>query len=374
MYTYFDYSSTTPINEEVLKSYYKVLKEHYVNSDSLYPRGIKVNNLMEKSRENIASLLKVLSKEVIFTSSGSEANNLAIKGVALKRKEFGKHIISSNVEHSSVINSLKWLEKHLGFEITYLPVNQNGVIEIEDLKKALRKDTILVSIMYVNNESGAIMPIQQIKEEVRKYPNCYLHCDCVQAIGKMDFDLSDIDLASISAHKIYGLKGSGVLIKKQHVQIADLISGGQQEFHLRGGTSNVAANVVLAKTLRLVLDAFKDNKTKIKQYHDYFVSELKKLDKVVINSPEDGCSGVVNFSCLTITSQVMMNALALKGFEVSAISTCDSSQTVSRVISAMYQDERRLKGTIRVSFSHLSSLDDIKRLLQAIKECIEDYG
>ena len=264
--------------------------------------------------------------------------------------------------------------KYHDFEVTYLPVNQDGVIEINDLIKALRKDTILVTIMYVNNESGAIMPIEEIKKIVRKHPNCYLHCDCVQAVGKIDFDLRDIDMASISAHKIYGLKGSGVLIKKQHVQLAEVISGGNQEYALRGGTSNAAANIVFYKTLRLALEAFKSAGDKIKQYHDYLIQGLKKLDKVLINSPEDGCYSVVNFSCLTITSQVMMNALSLKGFEVSATSTCDSTTAVSRVISKMFQDEDRIKGTIRVSISHLHTLEDINRLLLAIKECIEDYG
>ncbi|NMA16556.1 MAG: cysteine desulfurase [Erysipelotrichia bacterium] len=374
MYTYFDHSSTTPVNDDVLSTYFKILQKYFVNSESIYPRGLEVNNLMEKSREKTASLLNVLPKEVIFTSSGSEANNLAIKGTALKRSNYGKHIISTSIEHSSVDKSLKWLEEHLDFEVTYLPVNQNGVIEIEDLKKALRKDTILVSVMYVNNESGAIMPIDEIKSIVRKYPNCYFHCDCVQAIGKIDFDLSDIDMASISAHKIYGLKGSGVLIKKQHVQISELLSGGQQEFHLRAGTSNAAVNIVFYKTLKKALEAYRDHRNRIKKYHDYLLEELKKLDKVVINSPENGCYGVINFSCLTITSQVMMNALSLKGFEVSAVSTCDSQVAISRVISKMFNDENRLKGTIRVSISHLHSFEDIKGLIEAIKECIEDYG
>ncbi|MGI6608327.1 MAG: cysteine desulfurase family protein [Erysipelotrichaceae bacterium] len=374
MSTYFDYASTTPVNDEVLNSYFKVQTDYFVNSQSIYPRGLEVNKLMEKSREKTASLLGVSAKEVIFTSSGSEANNLAIKGAALKRREYGKHIISSNVEHSSVENSLRWLKEYFGFEVTYLPVNQNGIIEIDDLIRALRKDTILVSIMYVNNESGAIMPIEEIKKVVRRYPDCYLHCDCVQALGKIDIDLTNIDMASISAHKIYGVKGSGVLIKKQHVQLAEVISGGSQEYNLRGGTSNAAANIVFSKTLRLALKAFRNNRDRIKEYHNYFIQELKKIDKVVINSPEDGCCGVVNFSCLTVTSQVMMNALALKGFEVSATSTCDSSLAVSRVISQMFKEENRLKGTIRVSISYLNTLDEIKRLLKAIKECIEDYG
>jgi len=374
MNKYFDYSSTTPVSNEILDSYYDVLKKYFVNSESLYPRGTEVNSLMEKSRAKIASLLNVLPKEVIFTGSGSEANNLAIKGTALKRSHLGKHIITTSVEHSSVANSCKWLQEYFGFEITYLPVNELGVISIDDLKNAIRKDTILVSVMYINNESGAIMPIEEIKPIVRKYPNCYFHVDCVQAMGKIAIDFNNIDMATISAHKLNGLKGSGILVRKQHVQLSPVISGGQQEYHLRGGTANAPANMVLAKTIRMVLEALKNDYSKVSALHDYLYSELEKLDNVVLNSPKNGSPFVVNFSCLKVTSQVMMNALAIKGFEVSAQSTCDSNEAKSRVIAQMFKDENRLKGTIRVSLSYSHCKEDVDALLEAIKESIKSYG
>ncbi len=371
---YFDYTSTTPVNAEVVATYTQILNKYYQNSESIYPSGIEVNNLLEKSRAQTASFLGVRPKEVIFTSCGSEANNLAIKGTAFKRQHLGKHIITTCVEHSSVINSCKWLEQYMGFEVTYLPVLQNGQVDLQQLKDALRDDTILVSIMMVNNESGAINPIDEIKQIVKKYRNCYLHVDCVQALGKMDIDLKDIDLASFSAHKINGLKGSGFLVKKQHIDIAPLISGGQQENHLRGGTNNSPTNMVLAKTIRLALEAYQKGYEQIVSKHDYLYQQLESTPHVVLNSPEDGCPYLINFSCLTITSQVMMNALAQRGFEVSAQSTCDSNDAVSRVISQMYHDTDRLKGTIRISISYSTTQEDIEDLLAAIKEIITLYG
>jgi len=372
--TYFDFTSTTPVHPEVMKTYQEVLEKYYQNSESLYPSGVKANSLMEKSRAQIAALLSVLPKEIVFTSGGSEANNLAIKGTALKRMKLGKHCITSCVEHSSVMNSFKWLEDYLGFEVTYLPVNQKGSINIEDLRKAMREDTILVSLMYVNNESGAINPLEEIKQIVRKYHNCYLHVDCVQAFGKMNIDLKDVDLASFSAHKIFGLKGSGFLMKKQHVDIAEVISGGQQEGHIRGGTANSPTNIVLGKTVRLAYEAFQANQKQVQENHDYLYKQLESIEHIVLNSAYEATPYLINFSCLTITSQVMMNALANKGFEVSAVSTCDSADAKSRVIEQMYNDENRLKGTIRISISYHTTRQEIDDLLTAIKEIVKIYG
>jgi len=371
---YFDNTSTTAVDPEVLKTYQHVLETYYINSEAIYPRGMEVKNLMEKSRSQIARFLAVQPKEIIFTSGGSEANNLAIKGTALARREVGRHIITSVAEHSSVINSCKWLEKYFGCEITYLPVNQQGSINIADLQAAIREDTILVSLMAVNNESGAINPLKEIKAVVKKHHNCYLHIDCVQALAKNEIDLSDVDLASFSAHKINGLKGSGFLMARQHVQLAEVISGGQQENHLRGGTANSPANMVLAKTMRIALEKQEKYHDQIVRLHDYLYQQLQKMDKVVVNSPADGTPYLINFSALTVTSQVMMNALAQRGFEVSAQSTCDSQDAYSKVISAMYKDPDRLKGTIRVSLNYEHQQSDIDELLKAIKEVIELYG
>ncbi len=375
MNKYFDYSSTTPLDDSLIPLYNDLLRKYYINSESLYPQGQKVENILQKARQRIADDMQVLAKEIIFTSGGSESNNLAIKGTALKCRNKGKHIISTIVEHSSVTNSLKWLQEYFGFEVTLLPVKSDGRIDLQDLKNAMRNDTILVSIMYVNNESGAIMPIEEVKKIVKKYPNCYLHVDCVQALGKINIDLTDIDMASFSAHKINGLKGSGFLVKKQHVMIAPLISGGQQEYHLRGGTANAPADILLAKTLDNALADLDSKLRKVQQLHDYLWEKLSVMDKIVINSPKDGSPYILNFSCLSITSQVMMNALAEFDIEVSAQSTCDSESAYSHVIAAMFKkDEKRLKGTIRVSLSYSHEISDIDELLSAIKECIRLYG
>ena len=375
MNKYFDYASTTFMSDENIQLYGKLLDKYKYNSESLYPNGINTDNALSRARRMIAEQLNVNEKEIIFTSCGSEANNMAIKGVALARRNKGKHIISTVVEHSSVENSLRWLEKYLDYEVTLLEVDQNGIVDVDKLASVIRNDTILVSVMMVNNESGAIMPIQQIKNIVKKYPNCYIHVDCVQALGKINVDLSDIDLASFSAHKIYGPKGSGFLMKKQHVNIAELISAGQQEFHLRGGTSNVAANVLLAK---LVCDATKNLDEKYRQVkvlHDYLYDKLADIDNVVLNSTKEGLPYIINFSCLKIGSQVMMNALSAKGFEVSAQSTCDSNAAVSKVIKAMYpRDLQRQKGTIRISLSENHTIQDCEQLIEAIKECVKQYG
>ena len=371
---YLDHASTTKPCQQVLDTYKQVLDKYYINSESIYPSGVAVNELMEKSRSQIADLLSVKSHEVIFTSGGSEANNLAIKGTALKRSHLGKHIITTAVEHSSVINSCKWLEQYFSFEVTYLPVDEKGCINIDDLKNALRDDTILVSIMYINNESGAIMDIDAVKKNVRSYRNAYLHVDCVQALGKIAIDLQDIDLASFSAHKINGLKGSGFLVKKQHVQLAEVISGGQQEFHLRGGTANACSNIVLAKTLRLALENLPEKQQKCQKLHDYLYQQLSNCDKVVINSSFEGSANIINFSCLTVTSQVMMNALYNKGFEVSAQSTCDSNDAYSRVIAQMTKNKDILKSTIRVSICYENTIDELDQFINALKECIQQYG
>ena len=371
---YFDFASTTPVNPEILETYGKVLQKYYVNSESLYPEGLEVNKLINKSRRQVADLLRVNPNEIIFTSGASESNNMAIKGYCLKNQDKGKHVITTVIEHSSVLNSYRWLETYGGFEVSWLKVNQQGKIDPEELKQLIRDDTILVSVMYVNNESGAIQPIEEVKEIVRHYRNCALHVDCVHAFGKMDIDLKGIDMASFSAHKIYGLKGSGILYRKQSVQMAPLISGGVQEQGLRGGTVDSCSAMVWGKTLRLALADLDRKYELVREYRDYITEHLKGMDNVVINSPEDALPYIINFSCLTIQSEVMMNALHMKGYCVSAQSTCESNIAVSHVISRMYREEKRLKGTVRVSLSATVSWDDVRGLVKDLKEIIRVYG
>ncbi|MDY2780802.1 MAG: cysteine desulfurase family protein [Bulleidia sp.] len=371
---YFDYSSTTNVHPDVLKAYMDLLKTTYVNSESLYDEGTLVSRNLEKARNAISELLKVHPDEIIFTSGASEANSEAIKSVSFSMPE-KKHIITSQIEHSSVLNACKQMEDVFGYRVTYLPVNEQGIVSVKDLKNALDNDTSVVSLMSVNNETGAINPIEEIKEIVKKTSSAYMHVDMTQAIGKVPCSFENIDLASMSAHKIEGLKGSGILVKKKHVPFVPLINGGEQEYGLRGGTNNACTNMVFAKTLRIALE-------NEKKYHDYvqklqtlLLNQLKEIDGVEINNPENNLCSIVNFSYENIPSEVMQNALNRMGFMISARSTCESkSNNPSYVLKAMGYSDRRASSCIRISLSYHNTEEDILDFIKALKEIISHYG
>ena len=368
MKVYLDAVSTTNVNKEVLDTYKKLLDEHYCNSDALYDDGVAIFDMQEKSRKNIADLLSVNKDEIIFTAGSSEANSLAIKGLALKHRD-KKHLITSIYEHSSTYNSFKQLEDEFGFDVTYLVPDENGNITAEMVKDSLRDDTLLVSIMMVNNEIGAVNDINEIGKIVKKHSRTYFHADITQALGKVDVDLSNVDMASFSAHKIHGLKGSGVLVKKQHVELLPIISGGQQEYSLRGGTSNALENIVLAKTLRIALENMNKNKAYLKQLHDYLIAELTGL--VTINSKMNGLDTLINIST-SIQSEVLLNALNEKGIMVSSKSTCGSRKNeLNRSLSALGIDENY---AIRVSFDYTNTKDELKYFVDSLKEILDRYG
>ena len=365
---YFDSVATTSLNPEVSKTYKKLLDEYYCNSDALYDDGVAIYRMMENARKNIASLLKVNEKEVIFTSGASEANSLAIKGLCLSQNK-RKHIITSVYEHSSAYNSIKQLEENFGFKVDYLSPDKNGVISPEKVKEKLSCDTILVSIMCVNNEIGSINDINAIKKIVKQNSGTYFHSDITQAMGKIDIDLKDIDLASFSAHKLHGLKGSGILIKKQHVNLLPLVNGGQQEFGVRGGTSNALVNICFAKTLRIALENKDKYKQHIKDLNQYFIAEAKKIDGIKINNV--GIDSLINIST-PVKSEVMLNALNLKGIMVSSKSTCSSREHgTNRALSAIGVDEDY---AIRVSFDYQNTKEEIDYFMNSIKEAIQIYG
>lgn len=372
---YFDYASTTPLHEEVLKTYSLILSKYYANTDSLHDAGIKVADLMEQSREQIASCLKVKSEEIIFTSGASEANNLALKGIAFKYQHRGRHLIASTIEHSSVNETMKQLRDVFGFEVTFLQPNESGQIEVETLRKAIRPDTILVSIMALNNEVGSLNPIEALAELTHEKSRAFFHSDCTQMLGKHPITfLSKIDLASFSAHKIYGCKGSGFLFKRKNVELLPLINGGQQENGLRGGTSNAPCNIVLAKTLRLSLDSLPEHFSMVTGLNEKLRSLLSELEEVEFNSPQEASPYILNFSFKSITSEIMLNALNEKGFCVSAQSTCSSkAKAPSRVLTAMGFSERRAQRSIRCSLSYLNNENEIEEFVKAIKEILNDY-
>ena len=283
--------------------------------------------------------------------------------------------MTSCVEHSSILNCCRQMQRVFGYRVTYLPVDHNGCVSVEDVKKAVCEDTAIVSLMWVNNETGSINPIEEIAEYVRKHTDAYMHTDLTQAIGKVDVSLDHVDLASISAHKLEGLKGSGILVKRVHVPFKPLINGGEQEYGLRGGTSNAVVNMVFAKTLRLALENGK-------KYHDHIytmkqelIKGLLTIDGMEINSPENSVVSTVNFSYEGIPSEVMQNALNRAGFMVSARSTCASrSDDPSYVLLAMGYSSRRASCCIRVSLSYYNTMEEVHAFIKACREIVKQYG
>ncbi len=370
---YLDYASTTNIHPEVLSSYKTLLDRYYANSESLYDEGAEISRMLEKARSAIAGLFGVRSDEVLFTCGSSESNSAAVKGVAAACQ--GKHIITTCIEHSSILNACRQMERLYGYRVTYLPVTPAGTVTVSALKEALRDDTVLVSIMTANNETGALNPTAELAETVKKTSHAFFHTDLTQALGKIPLSMKNIDLASASAHKIEGLKGSGILIRRTHVPFEPLICGGEQEFGIRGGTSNAPVNMIFAKTLRLA----EENRVKYEGYleelHDRLVSGLTQIEGIELNSPPDAMSCIVNFSCEAIPSEIMQNALNRKGFMISARSTCEAhSNNPSYVLKAMGFSDRRASCSIRVSLSRHTRPEDITLFLEALKEIVQTYG
>lgn len=371
---YLDNAGTTRPNPEVLKTYFELLEGQFANSESLYDEGTDVHRMMEKARSAAAGLLGVSANEIIFTGGSCENNSLAIKGSCFAAKD-KKHIITSQIEHSSILNACRQMEKLFNYEVTYLPVDENGKVFSKDVADALRPDTAIVSIMAVNNETGAINPISEIKQIVKKRSHAVFHSDLTQAIGKMYVDLKDIDLASISAHKIHGLKGSGVLVKKNFVPLEPIINGGEQEYGLRGGTSNAAANIVFAKTLRLAFEEMPAFQRTTRILHQYLIDGLSTIPGIEFNSTEEGLPCIVNFSYEKIPSEVMQNELNRRGFMVSARSTCESSSNnPSYVLKAMGCSDRRASCSLRVSLSKDNTAEEIDSFVEAVKEMCALYG
>ncbi len=373
---YFDHVSSTPVDSEVLKTQQELYPNHYANAEALHDAGHQIAVMVEKSRENIARLLKLKPEMITFTSGATESNNAIIKGIALANIDKGRHLITSSVEHSSVLESFKQLETSFGFEVSYLSVDQDGRISLDELKSTLRADTILVSIMHVNNEIGTIMPIKACAAIIKANSHAYFHVDEVQAIGKIPFDFNDIDAASISAHKINGVKGSGLMIIKPKVKMLSLITGGQQENGRRGGTANAISSILFAKTLRLALTAFDAHQAKVLILNEKLRQALTLIPDVVINSPQTQVSPyILNFSILTLSSEVMLNWFNGHNIYVSSQSTCNSkTKQASITLGAMHLNEAQLNGSIRLGISASNTTEEAERFIGVLKEGLLAYG
>ncbi len=371
---YLDNSATTKPLPEVMDSFVKVSKEYFGNPSSLHGIGGQAEKLLSQARSQVTQLLSVKQKEIYFTSGGTEGNNLAIKGIAFAYKDRGKHLITTTIEHASVRESFKQLES-MGFEVTEIPVDSNGRVHVVDIEKAIRPDTILVSVMHVNNEVGSIQPIDEIGQLLKRYPKVLFHVDHVQGIGKVPLDLNEshVDLCTISAHKFHGLKGNGLLFVRDGVMIHPLFTGGSQEGKVRSGTENVAGVVCMSKALRLILDKLQTELEQLRKVSNELRKGLEKIDGIVINTPEKfAAPHILNFSVPHVKSEVFVHALEEKDIFVSTTSACSSKQkTISNTLVAMGIPEERAGSAIRVSLSYYNTLDEVKKVLSAVEQTVE---
>lgn len=360
---YLDYSATTPVNDEVLDSYVKVTKEFIGNANSIHTLGMKSKELLIKATKQISDILGVSPKEIIFTSGASESNTTAIKGVAFKYSNRGKHIITSYLEHKSVLDVMDYL-KTIGFEIDYVKLLPNGQVDLKDLERLIRKDTILISICAVNSEAGFKAPLKTIRQIInKKNPNVIFHSDMTQALGKINVHLTDVDLASFSSHKIYAPKGIGILYKKQTLEIEPLIYGLTENSPYRGGTPALPLIVSFSKALRIMNDNFDKNIKKVEKLNKTLIDGLSKYDDIVINSNELSVPHIVNVSLMKIMSETFVRALEKEEIYISTNTAC-SSLDESTVVKAISSDSKRSTSTIRISLSHLTTFDEVNRFLQ----------
>lgn len=375
MFAYLDNSATTKCMPEVIEEMENVMENHYGNPSSLHNMGFDGEKQIEKARKIIAKSLKATPKEVYFTSGGTESNNLAIIGSATANARAGKHIITSSIEHASVLNVMKYLEEQ-GFEITYLSTDKNGIVSLEELKTSMREDTILVSIMHVNNEIGSVQPIEEIGRIVKeKNSNCLFHVDAIQSYGKYAINpkAMNIDLLSVSGHKIHGPKGSGFLYVKNKTKIRPIIHGGGQELNLRSGTENVYAIAGLGKACEIMNDNLDENVKHLRKLKNHFVERIDKMDFAFVNglTNEESAPNIVSVSIKKVRAEVILHSLEEREIYVSAGSACSSNKpAISKTLQAIKVDKEYLDSTVRFSFSVYNTIEEIDFACDALEELV----
>ena len=365
---YLDYSATTKTNDEVLDTFVKCSKEYVGNPNSLHKLGVESKKLIEVATNQIIDLLKLESSEIIYTSGATESNNLAILGVCNMYKTRGKHIITTELEHSSIYGPLKQLEE-LGYIIDYVKLDSNGIVDLDDLKRLITEDTILVSICAVNSEIGLLQPINEISEIIKKYPRCIFHVDATQAVGKIKIDLGNIDLVSFTAHKFFGIKGIGVLIKKNNIELKPIISGGKSTTIYRSGTPTLPLIVSLSKALRLSLIDIDNKYNKVKELNKYLKEHLAKYDKVVINSNDYSIPHILNISILGVKPETMLHALEEYDIYISTKSACSDTNSISKGVFALTHNLDISKSSIRISISSITTKEEIDTFLEKFDIC-----
>lgn len=370
---YFDNSATTKPYKEVLQSFLKVSEDYFGNPSSLHKIGGQAEKLLQQARSQVAELLQVKDAEVLFTSGGTESNNLAVKGVAMARKDRGRHIITSTIEHASIHNAMKQLET-LGFEVSYVSPDSNGWVSPDKIAKELRDDTILVSLIHVNNEVGTIQPIEEIGAILKKYPKTLFHVDHVQGIGKVPLNLyqAKVDLCTISGHKFHGLKGTGALFVREGIVLSPLLSGGNQELKLRSGTENVAGMVAMAKALRLTLGLRKEHLNQMIETMETLRKGIGQIKGITIHTPlNNSAPHILNFSIRGLKAETFVHALEEKEIYVSTTSACSSKRkAASKTLLAMGVAAEDAESAIRVSLTFGNTPDEAKITVECIADTV----
>ena len=364
MEVYLDNSATTKCLPEVAKLMTKIMCEDYGNPSSMHNKGVESEKYIKQAKDTLAKILKVQEKEILFTSGGTESDNIALIGCAMANYRAGKHLITTAIEHPAILQTMQYLEEQ-GFEVTYLPVDEYGRVRLEDLEKAIRRDTILVSMMFVNNEIGAVEPIEQAGALIKRInPRIIFHLDAVQGFGKYKIlpKKMNIDLLSVSAHKIHGPKGVGFLYINDKIKIKPIIFGGGQQKGMRSGTENVPGIAGMAKAAEIMYRNLDEDVERIDSLKNRFINGISEISDIKINglTGTDSAPHVVSVSVRGIRAEVLLHALESKGIYVSAGSACASNKpSISATLKAIGVEKSLLDSTIRFSFSILTTIEEI---------------
>lgn len=375
MEVYLDNSATTRCYDDVAQLMHKIMCEDYGNPSSMHNKGLEAEQYLRYASETLAKLLKVSEKEILFTSGGTESDNIALIGTAMANHRRGRHLITTKIEHPAILQPMAYLENQ-GFQVTYLPVNHEGKISLQDLERAIRPDTILVSIMHTNNEIGSIQPIAEAGELIKRVnPQTLFHVDAVQGFGKFRIYPAkmDVDMLSVSAHKIHGPKGVGFLYIRKGAKVSPIIYGGGQQKGMRSGTENVPGIAGLAKAAELVYQNLDEDMERMYGLRDMFVQGVSSIEDVKINGcpGREGAAHIVSLSVRGIRSEVLLHALEERGIYVSAGSACSSNKPqTSATLKAVGVERDLLDSTIRFSFSVFTTEEEIQYTIQTLCELV----
>lgn len=359
---YLDYAANTPVDPKVLDTFCEVSLKYMGNPNSPHRLGADANERMRQSTIEIANILGAKENEVIYTSGASESNNMAIKGIAGRYSRYGKHIITTYLEHASVTGPVAALQNS-GFEVDFVNILENGQIDLEHLKELIREDTILVSICYVDSEVGTIQPIEEISKIVHAKSHCYFHVDATQAVGKIPVTFEPADLMTFSAHKFYGINGSGVLLKKESIMLEPLIHGGLSTTSFRSGTPTLNLAAATEKALTIAMEELQKRYDFVKELNKELREALAKYDIVKINTPEEGSPFILNISIKGMNTNKLQGDLDKENICVATKSACCAPNTVSRPVYAITKDKKLALSTLRISLSHLTTREEIIEFL-----------